>query len=374
VIDTTNQTFIILGTAIVTVELLPVKLRFKVLHIITLDKFIPPYIDFLEAHFEDFSEHLFFISGDELQYPVVKRKNTIFESELHKSTRSHLLSKFMHEADKIILHSLFDLRNVQLLVFRPWVLKRCFWVIWGGDLYDYRHIKRSFRWYKYEMYRRFIIKRMGHLVTYIKGDVDLARKWYGARGKYQKCLMYPSNLFKEEILPIRKESTINIQIGNSAHLSNEHFEMIKLLEPYKELDIKIFAPLSYGRNDYAHRVMTEGKQIFGDKFIAILEFMSLKEYLKLLGKIDIAIFNHRRQQGMGNIINLLGLGKKVYMRNDVTPWNLFQSLGIRVYDVKDIELTPLTEQVKSQNINMTRFHFSEKVMIKQYQKIFNWKK
>lgn len=38
--------------------------------------------------------------------------------------------------------------------------------------------------------------------------------------------------------------------------------------------------------------------------------MPFEEYLGLLAKIDIAILNHKRQQAMGNITTLLGLGKK----------------------------------------------------------------
>jgi len=34
--------------------------------------------------------------------------------------------------------------------------------------------------------------------------------------------------------------------------------------------------------------------------------MPLDEYLNLLAKIDIAIFNHKRKQAMGNITTLLG--------------------------------------------------------------------
>lgn len=42
----------------------------------------------------------------------------------------------------------------------------------------------------------------------------------------------------------------------------------------------------------------------------IVDFMDFNEYINFLSTIDIAIFNHKRQQGMGNIITLLGMGKK----------------------------------------------------------------
>ena len=41
--------------------------------------------------------------------------------------------------------------------------------------------------------------------------------------------------------------------------------------------------------------------------------MPYSSYISFLGSIDIGIFNNNRQQGMGNITNLLYLGKKVYL-------------------------------------------------------------
>ena len=44
--------------------------------------------------------------------------------------------------------------------------------------------------------------------------------------------------------------------------------------------------------------------------LLLFDFMEYKLYFEYLCTIDIAIFAHNRSQDMGNIINLLGLGKK----------------------------------------------------------------
>lgn len=108
----------------------------------------------------------------------------------------------MQQADKIILHGSFNQHVVRLLFLMPRVLKKCYWVMWGGDLYVHKlgnHTSR--RWKVNEFIRRPVIKNMGHLITYIKGDYALAREWYGARGNYQECFMYPSDLYKELDVP-----------------------------------------------------------------------------------------------------------------------------------------------------------------------------
>ena len=38
--------------------------------------------------------------------------------------------------------------------------------------------------------------------------------------------------------------------------------------------------------------------------------MNNKDYIQFLNQIDIAVFNHNRQQAMGTIRSLLGMGKK----------------------------------------------------------------
>lgn len=331
-----------------------------ILHVISLEKFIAPYIDFLENTFADFNRHVFFCMGDEKRFPVRRRPNTIFTSDLEsKGQRCDFeINRNMYKANKIFLHNLFDNRVVQMLALQPWLLKKCFWVIWGADLYSYKFAKRTWRWRFDEVLRRIVIRHMGNLVTYVEGDVELARKWYGARGRYHECLMYPSNLYKNYAVPARSESTINIQLGNSADPRNEHFEMLEMLEPYRDEDIKIYCILSYGPEEHAVKVAEAGKKRFGEKFIAVTEFVDETEYVEFLGNIDIAVFNHRRQQAMGNIITLLGMGKKVYLRTDVSSWNVFKTIGVKLFNVTELTLEPIALSTKVKNRQLIKSKFS----------------
>ena len=84
--------------------------------------------------------------------------------------------------------------------------------------------------------------------------------------------------------------------------------------------------------------------------------MNKQSYLKFLNEIDIAIFHHKRQQAMGNIINLLGMGKKVYIRAGETHTSFFENLGIKVYDLNHFDLTLKNE---SGNQKIIRDYFSK---------------
>ncbi len=154
---------------------------------------------------------------------------------------------------------------------------------------------------------------------------------------------------------------------------NNHIEVLEKLKIYKNEDIKIFVPLSYGDNNYAKEVILKGKNIFGDKFISITELMPLEKYLEFLSQIDIAIFNSNIQIAMGNIITLLGLGKKVYMRNDITPWELFRDIDIKVFDVDNIQIDVIDEETKKENQQKMKEYFSKETYLKQLQNLFESK-
>jgi dTDP-N-acetylfucosamine:lipid II N-acetylfucosaminyltransferase len=342
----------------------------KIVHLGHWDKFLPPFIDFVEEHF-DMTQHEFFFFGKLDKYSVQPRSN------LHLSKDLNLLNVFtvyplikaLNNADKIILHGLFNTNIIKLLWLMPWLLKKCYWVMWGADLYDHQNKEKvsSKRFFKHQ-----IIKKIGYLVTYIKGDYSLAQQWYHTQANYQECLMYPSNLYKHsEQSSAKTTQSINILIGNSADKSNNHLETFELLKKHAKNNVKIYVPLSYGGNkNYILTVISEGKKIFGDHFIPLTEILPFQDYLALLAEIDIAILNHKRQQAMGNIISLLSFGKKVYLKNDVTHWNFFQEHGMSVFDINQFNLDLISETEKQKNLTIVKDYFSEQNYIYQLNELF----
>ena len=279
----------------------------------------------------------------------------------------------MNRADKIILHGLWDYQVLLLLTAQPWLLQKCYWTIWGGDLYV-RHAKTKvgvsiWRQHVGEAIRRIVIRRLGHCVTYIKADYELARQWHGAKGQWHDCLIYPSNLYRELPTQNADHVGINILVGNSAYTSNDHKEVLDRLMPYAQENIKIYCPLSYGDEAYAREVSEYGKAMYGSKFVALLKYMPLDEYLQLLAKMDIAIFNHKRQQGMGNITTLLGTGKKVYLRQEVTPYFMFKNLGVQVLPVDEFDLERIAPDVSRLNSERIKQYFSSDRLATQWRQI-----
>lgn len=346
----------------------------QTLHVISPEKFILPYISFLNERFAP-TDHKLYLFGNKTFY----QSDHKFKAIYHEDYRHHLgylaLAREMRNASKVILHGLFNDRLTQLLFLNPQVLKKCFWVIWGGDLYRYRSKEKRIKFHIDEFIRRCTISRIGNLVTYVPGDVELARKWYGATGTYHHCILYPSNVpaVPHELeISDRHTEEVRVLIGNSADPENHHAEVIDRIATLHSVPFRAFAPLSYGDTSYASLIADYGTSKLADRFVPLREFMSLEQYRNFLKSIDIAIFNHGRQQGMGNILSLLAAGKKVYMRSDISSANMLQSLGIKVFDIRDLSLARLSRDEAESNASIVRSLFTSVSLAAQWNSIFEY--
>ena len=204
----------------------------ELIHVMHAEKFIEPFIEFVEDNFDDFEgRHMFFVSGDINKFHIKSRSNLKNDYKSKRDQLKYFLSMAfaIQKANKVILHGLFVPWYLILLSMMPWNLKKCCWVIWGGDLYTYKLSKRSLRWWKNELFRRFVIKRLGFITTTVPGDFELARIWYSTKAIFIQNLMYPSHIARIVNEESQAQNELVVQIGNSADPSNNHFEIIDRL-------------------------------------------------------------------------------------------------------------------------------------------------
>ncbi|WP_047394914.1 TDP-N-acetylfucosamine:lipid II N-acetylfucosaminyltransferase [Cetobacterium sp. ZOR0034] len=334
----------------------------KYLHIMPNEKFIVSYIEFIEKSFK-INDHLFYIMSG-VNYINIPNKKRV--KSFNKKIKNSFLKKLymilsylriyinMIKSKKIILHSLLSSLTILFLFFNPWFLKKCNWVMWGGDLYSYRN--RNINSFKKKIYYKmedYVKKNIGQISYLAEGDYYLAKEFYDVKGVGKRAIyINPVDLSSLEKYKDKKNNKdiLNIQVGNSADPENNHLEILDKLEKFKGENIKIFVPLSYGNTENALKVKKYGEDKFGEKFIGMLEFFKPEKYAEYLSDIDILIFNHNRQQGLGNIFALAYLNKKIYMRSDISSWDYLKNdLNLEIHDV--VEINKFEDLKKNQIIS-----------------------
>ena len=164
---------------------------------------------------------------------------------------------------------------------------------------------------------------------------------------------------------VSKKKKTTILLGNSSSITNNHLEAIEFLSQYKNEDVEIYCPLSYGDEGYGDIIQKKGEKIFRSKFIAVRKFMDRKDYYCLLNDVDVVFMNHRRTQAAGNIMAFLKMGKKIYMKPESTLFQLLEGSGIKIFTVSgsrfdfDEFVAPLDQETTTANYKRMKKIFSE---------------
>ena len=291
----------------------------------------------------------------------------------------------LFSAGKIYIHYLPVGPSLYVFYAFRFLLKKAVWVLWGGDLYYFKYRPKNFRADVYEFLRRGIIKKIPVIACFIKGDYEIAQKVYHTKARY-RYVCYPMPTDFPYLAELKKNAlrktgsgghAKTILVGNSAADTNQHIEILNILSKFKDRDLKVICPLSYAVEDeYVQSVLNCGNRIFGSNFIPLLEMMSPEEYSNLLDSVDVAIMNHQRQQGLGNVLALLYLGKKVYIRKDTTPFGYLSDLGLGIYNTLDLsnatfeEIFSMDELLKASNAAIIDKEFSRENFVAVWKNLF----
>jgi dTDP-N-acetylfucosamine:lipid II N-acetylfucosaminyltransferase len=332
----------------------------RIAHVMIFEKFIRGYIEFVVKEFDIRDHHFYIVGKDYKKYNLDNLPNVTIVDNYFK------LLKFVfaiNGSQRIILHGLWHEGVIRLFLFMPWLIHKCYWMMWGGDFYYYDSETTS---------KKHLIKKLKHFVGFVKGDYDFVKEKYGSAGEYHESILYPVAFFEEGEQRQRDPvQPIKILVGNSADPSNNHLQIFEKLLPFKDnAAIEVIVPLSYGNATYAKLVEEKGTELFGTRFQPLHEFIPLDQYKSMLQGVSIGIFNHGRQQGLGNIITLLSYGKKVFLRKDVSTWDAFDHFGVTLYDIQQFNLEDIDEGTRKKNIQSMQEYFTPQNYKMQLSRIF----
>jgi len=170
----------------------------------------------------------------------------------------------------------------------------------------------------------------------VPGDLDVATQVYGFSGARFRAF-YPNPVDYSLARRVVTESANKekasrvIMIGNSADPTNQHVPVLQALHGIWDGKFDVYLPLAYGKSGYANEVARIATDLFGTHARIQRTFIQPDEYGKVLQSVDVAIYNHNRQQGLGNIFFLLAAGKKLYIRSDTTSYAFLEENHLPVY-------------------------------------------
>lgn len=312
-----------------------------IVHIMPDANYSVNFMDYINEHCD---------KKDHLYIAIVEKSSYYFDYYDHIDNCIVIQSKYDYfkylpeyrKAERVIIH---QLNRPELmfywLLFDPSIFKKLVWIIWGSDVYDYLYQSKSIKARILEWLRKNFIARVKYIAAYLYEDYLHCKKVYPSDSKYFKVL-YPGIIDVKNLREIayrkkNEDDTVNIVIGNSADPSNDHLAILDYMEKFKQENIQLYFILSYGGNrEYIESVKVKANSIFGDKAIFLEELMSEPDFYSFLDDMDIGIFNHKRQQGLGALIHLVYAGKKMFVNSNSSTFAYYNRIGIKMYPTDQI--------------------------------------
>ena len=302
----------------------------------------------------------------------------LFKFNTKISETFKITSQLIQNANKIFIHCL----NVESIRLLSGIQKRkssLFWIVWGIDLYNNiplelfdpetknllstiqnRSTKKRFKnayeslfflinKYITDIMRRRVISKFDYILTstMAKGDYNYIKMFFKTKAVHNSEFNYPeivdfqhltcTELPSNDTYKFKTKFEKLVQVGNSGDPTNNHLDILFLLSKVDVQDFGIICPLSYsGIPGYVKEIVKIGRSLFGERFIPLLDFLEAKTYFQILNQVDVAIMNHNRQQGAGNVLILLYLMKKIYMKK-TSVFNVLKDNEALVFSIENLK-------------------------------------
>jgi hypothetical protein len=280
-----------------------------------------------------------------------------------KASIKNYISTLAH-IDKIILHPLtYESAYFIHEVIKKFPHIKIYWVCWSYDIYNYHYppekiyghfslawVSKDIRLRSRNLFKRGLLnafialvfplkshkklqdayKRINYFCSFLEEDYHVAKTVSGNSSMQYLPFSY---LTINEIIDIKKGYTVSgntIMLGHAASPESNHYEMIEDLHALS-LERKFLVPMVYGHADYKAAIETHARKYLQPAVEILSERLSSTDYFVKLQEVSHAVFNLRIQQALGNLLGLLYLGVKLFLREETTTFMQFKKWGLIVY-------------------------------------------
>ena len=251
--------------------------------------------------------------------------NMLFENES--------FYRILESSYRIFLHSAFysDYIVGMLRKFSSNLFNKMTWVCWGDDIFCYN---------PESVIVSEVLRRVERAVA-LKLRLAEIKKNYGIVGQPIKRGIYtylPKGVVFEDKGSYLHD-TVNIMVGHGPVESDCSEYALEILGRFSGDNIRIICPLSTGGismyDNEQKKIIQKGREIFGEKFIPITDFMGLSEYYNFLAfNIDILVNAMTVLQSVTALTFASCLGKKVFLRRDLA--DTLKENGINSDDIETL--------------------------------------
>jgi dTDP-N-acetylfucosamine:lipid II N-acetylfucosaminyltransferase len=166
-------------------------------------------------------------------------------------------------------------------------------------------------------------------------------------------------LLKETDIESEERRPYRVLLGNSATETNNHLDFLEHFRKISPQFGSLVIPLSYGNEEYGDEVEKQFRESFGSKCVILREMMSPNKYFELLESVDIVVMGQLRQQGLGNILNLLSAGKTLYLDPVGVTYMHLKNTGYTIRSTRTITngLRPISCEEARHNSELVSMHW-----------------
>lgn len=363
----------------------------KIAHLISNSNssVLETYIKFINDNF-NMENHTIYINKNNasLKVDLEEYKNINIIHDLKVENILDIVNKH----NKLIIHFLnFKTSQMFKLLFNEDFFNKTYWVAWGADLYQWEkkcdgNILTKFKLKIKNKISYKFKQKIKCFVGIFPPDIEFFKKEFRSDAKtfYATYVggLYNSVYKKEYKLETIEEKKyrneyINIQIGHSSTKILNHIDVLKELSKFKDENIKIYIPLSYGDREYGDLIEKEAQSIFGKNAIILRDMMDKDSYFELLSTIDIAIYNTHRQIGLGNISPMLYMKKKIFIPKGTVMYDFYKSYDINICNYEEIKNMSFNEFSSSVSMENGKKYILENAMnkekkIEMWEQVFNY--
>jgi dTDP-N-acetylfucosamine:lipid II N-acetylfucosaminyltransferase len=317
--------------------------------------FSPQLMDVLYLIPNETKIYLFFWGADFLEPPSFSHsKNPINRFLYDPLTFKVIKKKYKHE-----LYVL--LKDRLLKAIYSGNVKNQIATIWSNIKF-YIDVKSKQKYLNGIKQRKDFLLRIEAIFHWNNFDIETLKELYNIE---LKQIYFHYNIGITSINQIRGISSnqeLTIWLGNSDTETNNHLDFLNDLSHFfKHENIKIICPLNYGNKKYSDVIARYGKKKFGERFIALQDYIDRDTYYSMMNQVDVAVMPHNRGQAGGNVIAFLKKGVKVYMKPQSSIFKYYKSHGLNIFTIENFynssfdELkTRLLDKQKEDNLKILK--------------------